>query len=360
MAGPDGSEPRKGRGAISNPEGRFEAVSREPVDDGWGDKDLPPPTLHTEVATDAARTAIAWNDSPDLPFDRSVNPYRGCEHGCVYCYARPSHAYWDLSPGLDFESRIVAKPDAPRLLEQELAHPDYRCAPMALGTNTDPYQPIEKQYGITRGVLEVLSRSRHPVSLVTKSTLVERDLDLLGPMAEAGLATVTVSVTTFDRDLCRRLEPRAAAPNRRLRTIRNLREAGIPVGVLVAPVIPVLTDSEIEVILEAIAEAGAGSAGYVLLRLPHEVEGLFREWLTTHYPLKADHVMSRLADAREGRANDPEFGSRMTGTGPYAEMIGRRFNLACQRLGLTGHDFDLDTSRFTPPPPPSGTQLNLL
>jgi len=359
MAGADGGEPRKGRGAISNPEGRFEPVSREPVDDGWGDKDLAPPTLRTEVAADASRTAITWNDSPDLPFDRSVNPYRGCEHGCIYCYARPSHAYWDLSPGLDFESRIIAKPEAARLLEQELAHPDYRCAPMALGTNTDPYQPIEKQYGITREVLEVLHRCQHPVSIVTKSALVERDLDLLAPMAEAGLATVTVSVTTFDRDLSRRLEPRAAAPNRRLRTIRTLREAGIPVGVLMAPVVPVLTDGEIEMILEAVAEAGADSAGYVLLRLPHEVEGLFREWLATHYALKADHVMSRLTEARDGRANDPDFGTRMTGTGAYAEMIGRRFNLACQRLGLAGHDLALDSSRFTPPPPPAGTQLNL-
>ncbi|HKJ70379.1 MAG TPA: radical SAM protein, partial [Gammaproteobacteria bacterium] len=258
-----------------------------------------------------------------------------------------------------FESRIIAKPEAPRLLEQELAHPDYRCAPMAIGTNTDPYQPIEKSYGITRGLLEVLHRCHHPVSMVTKSALVERDLDLLAPMAEAGLASVTVSVTTFDRDLSRRMEPRAAAPNRRLRTIRTLREAGIPVGVLVAPVVPVLTDGEIEMILEAVAEAGATSGGYVLLRLPHEVEGLFREWLASHYPLKADHIMNRLSEARDGRANDPEFGTRMTGTGAYAEMIARRFNLACQRLGLTGHDFALDTRRFTPPPPPTGTQLNL-
>jgi DNA repair photolyase len=344
---------------VSNPEGRFEPVTHEEVDDGWGDKDLQPPTLRTEVAVDAARTVITWNDSPDLPFDRSINPYRGCEHGCIYCYARPSHAYWDLSPGLDFESRLIAKPEAARLLEQELAHPDYRCAPMAIGTNTDPYQPVEKQFGITREVLEVLHRCQHPVSLVTKSALVERDLDLLRPMAEAGLATVTVSLTTFDRDLSRRMEPRAAAPNRRLRTIRTLRQAGIPVGILLAPVVPVLTDGEIEMILEAVAAAGAGSAGYVLLRLPHEVEGLFREWLAAHYPLKADHVMSRLTEARDGRANDPEFGTRMTGTGAYAEMIERRFNLACQRLGLGGHDFALDTGRFTPPPPPSGTQLNL-
>ncbi|KPV40372.1 DNA repair photolyase [Thiohalorhabdus denitrificans] len=359
MAGGNRADPPKGRGATSNPEGRFEPITHEPVDDGWGDKDPLPPTLRTEVAVDAARTAITWNDSPDLPFDRSVNPYRGCEHGCIYCYARPSHAYWDLSPGLDFESRLVIKPEADRLLEEELAHPGYRCAPMALGTNTDPYQPVEKKYGITRRVLEVLERTGHPVSIVTKSTLVERDLDLLAAMAERNLATVTLSLTTFDRELSRRMEPRAAAPNRRLRIIKNLTAAGIPVGVLVAPVIPVLTDGEIERLLEACAESGARSAGYVLLRLPHEVEGLFREWLATHYPLKAEHVMSRVEEARGGAANDPRYGTRMTGTGAYAELIGRRFNLACQRLGLAGHDLSLDTHRFTPPPPPSGTQMTL-
>ncbi|MFA9461144.1 PA0069 family radical SAM protein [Thiohalorhabdus methylotrophus] len=359
MAGGNRTDPPKGRGATSNPEGRFESVTHEPVDDGWGDKDPAPPSLRTEVAVDAARSAITWNDSPDLPFDRSVNPYRGCEHGCVYCYARPTHAYWDLSPGLDFESRLLVKPEAARLLEEELAAPDYRCAPMALGTNTDPYQPIEKKYGITRALLETLERTSHPVSVVTKSTLVERDLDVLAPMAARNLATVTVSLTTFNRELSRRMEPRAAAPNRRLRIIKNLTSAGIPVGVLVAPVIPVLTDGELERILEACAEAGAGSAGYVLLRLPHEVEGLFREWLATHYPQKADHVMSRLEEARGGAANDPEFGSRMTGTGAYAELIGRRFNLACQRLRLSGHDNALETGLFTPPPPPSGTQMSL-
>jgi DNA repair photolyase len=359
MAGGNGAAPRKGRGAISNPEGRFEPVTREPVDDGWGERDPQPPPIATEVAVDASRTAIAWNDSPDLPFDRSVNPYRGCEHGCIYCYARPSHAYWDLSPGLDFESRLLVKPEAARLLEEELARPDYRCAPMALGTNTDPYQPVEKRYGLTRRILEVLARTNHPVSIVTKSALVERDLDILGPMAAKNLATVTVSFTTFDRTLSRYLEPRAAAPNRRLRILKNLREAGVPSGVLVAPVIPVLTDGEVERILEACAEAGIRSAGYVLLRLPHEVEGLFREWLSSHYPLKADHVMSRLQEMRNGRSNDPAFGSRMTGKGAYADIIQRRFNLACQRLGLQGHDPALDTTQFTPPPPPAGTQLNL-
>ncbi|HKL77066.1 MAG TPA: PA0069 family radical SAM protein [Gammaproteobacteria bacterium] len=359
MAGGNEAAPRKGRGAISNPEGRFEPLTREPVDDGWGERDPQPPPLTTEVAVDASRTAITWNDSPDLPFDRSVNPYRGCEHGCVYCYARPSHAYWDLSPGLDFESRLLVKPEAARLLEAELARPDYRCAPMALGTNTDPYQPVEKTYGITREILEVLARTNHPVSIVTKSTLVERDLDLLGPMAAKNLASVTVSFTTFDRTLSRHLEPRAAAPNRRLRILRNLHAAGIPTGILVAPVIPVLTDGEIERILDACAEAGIRSAGYVLLRLPHEVKGLFWEWLTTHYPLKADHVMSRLRDTREGRTNDPDFGSRMTGKGAYADIIGHRFNLACQRLGIGGHDAALATDRFTPPPPPAGAQLSL-
>jgi DNA repair photolyase len=359
MAGGDEAAPRKGRGAVSNPEGRFEPVSYEPVDDGWGERDPQPPTIATEVATDASRTAITWNDSPDLPFDRSVNPYRGCEHGCIYCYARPTHAYWDLSPGLDFESRLLVRPEAARLLEEELARSDYRCAPLALGTNTDPYQPVEKRYEITRRILEVLARTNHPVSIVTKSALVERDLDLLAPMAEKNLASVTLSLTTFDRALSRYLEPRAAAPNRRLRTLKALREAGVPTGVLVAPVIPVLTDGEIERLVETCAEAGVRSAGYVLLRLPHEVEGLFREWLGTHYPLKADHVMSRLREMREGRANDPEFGSRMTGKGAYAEIIQRRFNLACQRLGLTGHEPGLATDRFTPPPPPAGTQLDL-
>ena len=359
MGEADGTRPHKGRGAASKPAGRFQTVTHEPVDDGWRETDTQAPPLRTEVAVDASRSAITWNDSPDLPFDRSINPYRGCEHGCVYCYARPSHAYWDLSPGLDFESRLLMRPEVPRLLEKELADPDYRCAPMALGTNTDPYQPIEKKYGVTRQVLEVLSRAEHPVTITTKSALVERDLDVLAPMAERGQAAVVVSLTTFSRELSRNLEPRAAAPSRRLQVIRSLRQAGIPVGVLVAPVVPVLTDSEIEMILEAVAKAGAGSAGYVLLRLPHEVEGLFREWLTNSYPLKADHVMSQLREVRGGQTSDSRFGRRLTGTGSYAEMIGRRFNLACKRLRLGGHAHALDTSRFTPPPPPTGTQLKL-
>ncbi len=360
MADGSGEGPRKGRGAVSNPPGRFQSVTRESIDDGWDSHDPSPLRLYTQVAVDATRSAIAWNHSPDLPFDRSVNPYRGCEHGCIYCYARPTHAYWDLSPGLDFESRIIAKPDAPQLLEGELAHPDYRCAPLAIGTNTDPYQPLEKRFEITRGILEVLRRYQHPVTVVTKSALVERDIDILADMASEGLAAVSLSVTTFDQSLSRLMEPRAASPSRRLTTIRTLAEAGIPVGVLVAPIIPVLTDSEMEAILEKVAAAGAGHAGYALLRLPYEVQGLFREWLTTHYPLTADRVLKRLAETREGQLNDPHFGTRMKGTGAYAALLAHRFEIACRRLGFPERELALATDRFTPPPPPSGAQLNLL
>ncbi len=350
---------RKGRGAVSNPPSRYDSAAPHEMDDGWGILDEDPPPLATTVALDTTRSLIARNRSPDLPFDRSINPYRGCEHGCVYCYARPSHAYLGLSPGLDFETRLFAKPDAPALLDAELRKPGYRCRVMALGTNTDPYQPIEREYRITRGLLEVLSRHNHPVAIVTKSYLVVRDLDILADMASRRLARVYISVTSLSRDLCRTLEPRAATPPRRLAAIRALSGAGIPTGVMVAPIIPALNDHEIEDILAAVAEAGACSAAYILLRLPLEVADLFREWLRVHAPLKADHVMSLVRGMRGGRDYDSTWGRRMTGAGPYAEFIARRFDLAKQRLGLMGRDWSLDETRFRPPPR-AGDQLSLL
>ncbi len=345
----------KGRGAADNSVGRFEQNTREQFDDGWGslDEDLPP--LRTEVAIDASRSAINYITSPDLPFDRTLNPYRGCEHGCIYCYARPSHAYLGLSPGLDFESRLLAKPDAPQLLRKELSKPRYRCAPIALGMNTDAYQPIEREYRITRGILEVLAEYRHPFSLVTKSALVERDMDLIAPMAAEGLALVYVSITTLDRTLARHLEPRAAAPERRLETLRRLSDAGIPTGVMTAPVIPALNDSEMERILELAANAGARHAGYVLLRLPHELAGLFEDWLRLHYPLKADHVLSLIRQSRNGKEYDAAFHARMKGQGIFAEMISRRFRLACQRLSLNRQREPLVCTQFQPPDAPRKT-----
>jgi DNA repair photolyase len=350
--------PIKGRGAVSNRDGRFERTRREAVDDGWqrDDEDLPP--LRTTVEVDAARSVIARNDSPDVPFEQSINPYRGCEHGCVYCFARPTHAYLGLSPGLDFETRLFAKRGAAALLRGELSRPGYRCSPIALGINTDAYQPVERELRVTRELLEVLHETRHPVSIVTKSALVERDLDLLAGMGRDGLAHVAVSITTLDRSLARQMEPRAAAPQRRLETLRRLSEAGVPTVVLVAPVIPVLTDPELESILEAAATSGARSAGYVLLRLPHELAEIFPEWLEAHHPLKASHVLSRLRAMRGGALYDASFGKRMTGEGPYAEIIQRRFRLARQRLGLDRRLPDLRTDLFRPPSP-SG-QLPLL
>ena len=339
----------KGRGAADNAVSRFDHQTREACDDGWGSLDEPLTPLRTEVATDASRSAINYIDSPDLPFDRSINPYRGCEHGCIYCYARPSHAYLGLSPGLDFESRLLAKPDAAQLLRKELAKPGYRCAPIALGMNTDAYQPIEREYRITRSILEVLAETRHPFSLVTKSSLVERDLDLIAPMAAEGLALVFVTLTTLDRTLARRLEPRAAAPERRLETLRRLSAAGIPTGVMTAPVIPALNDHEMERILEAASAAGARHAGYVLLRLPHELVTLFEQWLQLHYPLKATHVMSLIRQSRGGKAYDADFKSRMTGQGLFAEMISKRFHLACQRFDLNHQREPLRSDLFTPP-----------
>lgn len=339
----------KGRGAADNAVSRFDSQTREAWDDGWGSLDEPLTPLRTEVATDASRSAINYIDSPDLPFDRSINPYRGCEHGCIYCYARPSHAYLGLSPGLDFESRLLAKPDAAQLLRKELAKPGYRCAPIALGMNTDAYQPIEREYRITRSILEVLAETRHPFSLVTKSSLVERDLDLIAPMAAEGLALVFVTLTTLDRTLARRLEPRAAAPERRLETLQCLSAAGIPTGVMTAPVIPALNDHEMERILEAASAAGARHAGYVLLRLPHELVTLFEQWLQLHYPLKATHVMSLIRQSRGGKAYDADFKSRMTGQGLFAEMISKRFHLACQRFDLNHQRQPLRSDLFTPP-----------
>ena len=350
--------PVKGRGATFNPENRFRHDTREAVDDGWAPvcaedgpkgEDIELPPLKTTVTIQRSRTIIARNTSPDIAFNQSINPYQGCEHGCVYCYARPTHAYLDLSPGLDFETKLFAKPNAAALLTAELAKPGYVCDAIAMGTNTDPYQPIEREWKITRQILEVLSACEHPVSIVTKSALVERDIDLLAPMAAKKLARVYVSITTLDRDLARKLEPRAAAPHRRLAAVKALSDAGIPVGVMTAPIIPQLTDKDLEAILDAASANGARHAGWTLVRLPHEVKDLFRDWLAQHYPLRAEHVMSVIQQMRGGRDNDPQFGSRMRGEGLFAELISRRFDLACQRLGLNREREPMDTSRFKPP-----------
>ena len=338
----------KGRGAVSNPEGRFEKQNRDAYDDGWtADEEIP--RLKTTVRIEQCRTIIAHNDSPDIPFDQSINPYRGCEHGCVYCFARPSHAYLGLSPGLDFETKLFAKTNAAERLRAELARPGYRCRSLALGTNTDPYQPIERRYRVMRGILEVLAECRHPLSIVTKSALIERDLDLLVPMARERLVHVFISITTLDRLLARRLEPRAAAPGRRLEAVQRLTAAGVPVGVMVAPVIPALNDHDIENILERARAAGADWAGYVLLRLPHEVKDLFREWLARHAPLKADHVMSLVRNTRGGRDNDPRFGTRMRGTGTVTDLIEDRFAVACRRFGFNQEEHALANDLFRSP-----------
>ena len=349
--------PAKGRGATFNPENRFRREHREAVDDGWAappgtapdENDLRPPPK-TVVRIQPARTIISRNDSPDIPFTQSINPYQGCEHGCVYCYARPTHAYLDLSPGLDFETQLFAKPNAAALLEAELAKPGYACEPIALGANTDPYQPIEREWKITRSVIEVLAQCDHPLTITTKGALVERDLDLLAPMAAKGLVRVFVSIAMLDRELARKLDPRAAAPHRRLQIIKALSDAGVPVGVNVAPVIPQLTDRELEAILEAAAAAGARHAGWTMLRLPLEVAPLFRDWLAVHYPLRAAHVMSLVQQIRGGRDNESRFGVRMGGRGEFADLIRRRFALACRRLRLnTARDAALDTTRFRAP-----------
>jgi DNA repair photolyase len=347
----------RSRGAPDSRQGRFEKEARETFDDGWTPDDEPLPALETSVTEERARSIISRNESPDVPFSQSINPYRGCEHGCIYCYARPSHSYLELSPGLDFETKLYAKTNAVELLRAELGRRGYAPSPIALGANTDCYQPIERRYRLTRGIVELLAECDHPLTIVTKSALVERDLDLLAPMARKNLVRAFVSIGTLDRKLARRLEPRAASPQRRLDTLRTLSSAGVPCGVMVAPIIPALSDKSVEEVLEAASAAGAQTAAYILMRLPHELKGLFREWLGVHYPLRAEHVMSVVRQVRGGKDNDTRFGERMTGTGLFADLIGQRFAVACKRLGLNGRDKggrespNLDTTLFHPPSP---------
>ena len=352
------SQAIKGRGTALRPPGRFETRDSERVDDGWGtlEEELPP--LQTTVTAEPAKSIISRNDSPDLSFEQSINPYKGCEHGCIYCYARPSHAYLNLSPGIDFETRLFYKPNAAELLEKELRKPGYRVSPIALGANTDPYQPVERRLEVTRGILQVLARFRHPVGIVTKGAMIERDLDLLQDLARDNLVGVGITLTTLDPVLKRSLEPRASAPSARLRVIRRLSRAGIPVRVMFSPVIPFVNDAELERVLEAGAEAGAGTASYVLLRLPYELKELFRDWLDTHLPLKAAHVMSLIQQSRGGRDNDPQFGLRMRGTGQFAELIAKRFALARRRYGLVRERPLFDPALFRVPPA-AGDQIDL-
>src|SRR6516225_2290790 len=347
-----------GRGALSNPPGRFDKQQLEQVDDGWYEEEVPA-SIPTTLEPDRAREVITTNDSPDIPFEQSINPYRGCESGCCYCYARPSHAYMGLSPGRDFETRLFYKADAAKVLEEQLARPGYVCKSITLGANTDPYQPVERRMRVTRSILEVLARTRHPVSIITKHALVLRDLDLLTDMARDGLVGVAVSITTLDAELKRVMEPRAASPQARLRALAALSAAGVPTSVMAAPMIPALNDQELEAILEAAEAEGARWAGYVLVRLPYEIKDLFREWLTEHFPDRAAHVMSLIRDMRGGRDYDPRFGTRMRGTGPYAQLLGNRFRLACRRLNLNFEPRpQLDTTLFRPPVAP-GAQLQL-
>lgn len=348
---------RRGRGAQTNASGRYEYEARAAFDDGWQSLDELPP-FKTSVGIDTARKVISRNDSPDIGFDRSINPYRGCEHGCVYCFARPTHAYLGLSPGLDFESRLFMKPDAAALLEKELTAPGYEPRTMAIGTNTDPYQPIEREHRIMRGILEVLEKTGHPVGIVTKSALVTRDIDILSRMAERNLAKVAISVTSLDPKLARTMEPRASTPPKRLEALRQLSAAGIPTVVMTAPLIPALNDSEMERILDAAAHAGVKEANYTLLRLPLEVRDLFREWLIANYPDRYRHVFTLIRDMRGGKDYDSQWGTRMKGTGPMAWMIGRRFEIACERLGLNRKRVKLSTSHFVQPEK-SGEQLDL-
>ena len=347
----------RGRGALTNASGRFEPQVAVAFDDGWQSiEDLPP--FKTEVAIDTARKVITRNASPDIPFDRSINPYRGCEHGCIYCFARPTHAYLGLSPGLDFESKLYMKPDAPELLERELSARNYTPRTIAIGTNTDPYQPIERRYAIMRRILEVLERAGHPVGIVTKSHLVTRDIDILSRLASRKLVRVGISVTTLDAKLARIMEPRAPTPVRRLEALSELAAAGVPTTVMVAPVIPAINDAEIERILEAAAACGVEAAGYVLLRLPLEVRDLFREWLRANFPDRERHVFALIRQTRGGKDYDSTFGKRMTGGGPYAWMIGKRFETSCARLGLNVRKTQLTTEHFKPPRP-AGQQLSL-
>jgi DNA repair photolyase len=344
------SDRRRGRGASSNPSGRLEAFQRETFDDGWTADEAPEP-LKTEVTVERPRTIITRNDSPDISFDQSINPYRGCEHGCFYCYARPTHAYQGLSAGLDFESRLFVKDGAAALLERELANPRYKPKVIALGANTDAYQPIERQYRVTRSVLEVLAKARHPVGIVTKSNLVLRDLDLLAPMAAEGLVKVFVSVTTVDRGLARRMEPRAPTPERRLEAIERLADAGVPVGVMAAPIIPAVNDGEIETILTRAYSAGAREAGYVALRLPLELRESFREWLAVNFPDRLKRAIALTQSMHGGKDYESQWGRRMAGSGPYAWMIGRRFEIAAKRLGYRETPLSLRSDLFRAPAP---------
>jgi DNA repair photolyase len=340
----------KGRGAASNPEGRFESLARTREDDGWYRDEEPPRRPDTRVTEERARTIISRNDSPDIRFEQSINPYRGCEHGCVYCYARPSHGYLNLSAGIDFETKLFAKTNAAELLRIELGKRGYACSPINLGANTDPYQPIERRYRITRSILEVLAEHNHPCTIISKNALIERDLDLLVPMAKAKLVHAFVSVTSLDNRLSSTLEPRASAPHRRLEAVARLNAAGVPCGVMVAPIIPMVTDRWIEQILERAAAAGATRAGYTVLRLPYELKDLFKDWLALNVPERAEHVMSLIRQMRGGKDNDARFGARMRGEGEFAELIRQRFRLACRRHGInTVRELDLDTTRFTPP-----------
>ncbi|MEM8839052.1 MAG: PA0069 family radical SAM protein [Pseudomonadota bacterium] len=346
----------RGRGATTNPSGRFEKESRSVFDDGWEAEDLP--VAKTEVDIERPKTIITRNQSPDISFDRSINAYRGCEHGCSYCFARPTHAYMGLSPGIDFETKLFAKPEAATLLKKELADPKYRARTIALGTNTDPYQPIEKTYRITREILEVLLECEHPVGIVTKSALITRDIDLLSELARKNLTRVALSITTLDGKLARAMEPRASTPKKRLEALKALSDAGVPTTVMVAPIIPALNDSELEAILEAAHDHGARDAGYVLLRLPLEVSEIFREWLMTHYPDRYRHVLSVMRSMRGGKDYDMTWGRRMRGSGPYAEQIAMRMRLATKKLGMRGRKAPLRTDLFRPPEV-SGVQFSL-
>ncbi|MBU6246528.1 MAG: PA0069 family radical SAM protein [Xanthomonadaceae bacterium] len=352
------SAPRihKGRGATSNPEGRFETVRRRAEDDGWQSallaEDAPRP--RTEVTEERARSVLTRNDSPDIHFNQAMNPYRGCEHGCIYCFARPSHSYLNLSPGLDFETKLRAKGNLAEVLRHELSRPGYRVEPINIGSNTDPYQPIEKRWRLTRAALELLAACGHPCTIVTKNALVERDLDLLAPMAQANLVQVFVSVNSLDNQLAAKLEPRASAPHRRIRAIRTLADAGVPVGVLVAPIIPALNDRDLEAVLDRAADAGASCAGYTVVRLPHELKTLFREWLALNARDRAAHVMSLVQQMNGGRDYDSDFRTRMRGQGVFADLLKRRFEVACRRHGFgRARDLQLDTTRFVPPRPSS-------
>ncbi|MBL4906482.1 MAG: PA0069 family radical SAM protein [Sneathiella sp.] len=348
----------RGRGATENPAGRFECENRIEVAEEWDNYETDKDTLRTSVTLEMAKTIITRNQSPDLPFDRSINPYRGCEHGCIYCFARPTHSYMNLSPGLDFESKLFAKPNAAELLAKEISKKGYECKPIALGTNTDPYQPIEREYRYTRAILKVLAAAKHPFTITTKSDLVLRDLDILAPLASKRLVTVGISVTSLDNKLSRLMEPRASAPHKRMNAIQRLSEAGIPVVAQIAPIIPAINDMELENIMKTAKEKGAKSAIYLLVRLPFEVSDLFIAWLTEHFPDRADKVMNLIRSMRGGKENDPNFGSRMRGCGPYADLIERRFLLQSKKLKLSKRKYDLATHHFKVPPK-QGDQLDL-